>query len=178
MNGRAILRAVKGVVAGELGTLRKVTGPGGAPLCTYSPSVLEVDNPIEHRAFFFPGHWFDIVLADDAADGSSPFTVLGNRGIDSLSFSVELLSSGGKGDDFSIVLQGSVIDASRKIRTALGYPHNLTVDDRGEQTAIVDGRLGGPGGQPIPVVRFGQRDCHLMRWRVDCVATLDIEQEV
>jgi hypothetical protein len=178
MNGQAILRAVKGIVAGELGTLRKVTGAGGQPLCTYSPAILEVENPIEDRAFFTAGHWFDIVLGDDVGSESTPFTVLGNRSVDSLSFSVELLSSGGKAEDFSIVLQGSIVDASRKIRAALGYPDNLTVDDRGEQTAIVNGRLGGPGGQILPVVRFGQRDCHLMRWRVDCVATLDIEQEV
>ena len=178
MNGQAILRAVKGVVAGELGTMRKVVGPGGQPLCTYSPSVLEVENPIEDRAFFFAGHWFDIVIGSEEDSGATSSSVMDSRGLDVVAISIELLSSGGKGDDFSIVLQGSVLDAGRKIREALGYPDNLTLDDRGQQTAIVSGRLSGPGNAPNPVVRYGERDCHLMRWRVLCVALLDLQQEV
>lgn len=178
MNGQALLRAIKGIVAGELGTLRTVTGSSGQPLCTYSPGILEAENPVEDLAFMTAGHWFDLVIGSVDDSAATPFSVMGNRGVDAVLVSVELLSSGGQGDDFSIVLQGSVLDVGRKIRAALAYPGNLTVDDQGQQTAIVDGRLSGPSGeQPTPVIRYGERDCHLMRWRVLGLATLDLTQE-
>lgn len=177
VNGIALLRAIKGVVAGELGTTRRVVGKGGQPLCVYSPAILEVENPIEDRAFFNAGHWFDIRIGDQDADPANPLSLMGNRGIDDLIVSIELLSSGGQGDDYSIVLQGGIIDVGTKIRNALSFPRNLTVDDRGQQTGLVDGALRGPGNQPKPRVVRGERECHLQRWRVQCVAVLDLLQE-
>lgn len=177
VNGVALLRAIKGVVAGELGTTRRVVGPGDVPLCTYRPSVVEIENPLEEAAFFGAGHWFDLRIGNQYADGSTPESVMGNRAIDLIVVTIELLSSGGQGDDFSIVLQGGIIDAGTKIRNALAFPRNLTVDDRGQQTALVDGMLRGPGRDPKPSVIYGDRDCHLQRWRVQGLAVLDHLQE-
>lgn len=181
MNGVAILRAIKGVVAGELGATRTVTGPGGQPLCQYSPAVLEAtdEHPIERFAFFTKAHYFDLQISpmrDHASTSQSNNT---NQVHKLLDVAVVGVTSGGKGEDLSIDMQGEALDVTHAIATALGYRGNLTLDDRNQQTAIVGGCLIGPGGaKGNPVVVMGKRVCHLLSWRVTGSAILDLSQAV
>lgn len=181
MNGAAILRAIKGVVAGELGAVRKVVGPGGQPLCTYSPAVLEsqAEHPIEDLAFFKAGHFFDLRVSPMRDHGSTSISGNGSEVNKLLDIAIEGLTSGGKGQDLSIDMQGTALDVIHAIATALGYRGNLTVDDRNQQTAIVSGCLVGPNGVPgNPVGVLGERDCHLLRWRVSGAAILQLSQAI
>lgn len=179
MNGVAILRAIKGVVAGELGSVRKVVDPGGSPLVRYSPSVIEAEDPLEERLFMGAGHWFSIRPPALRDHPSTPPTKNSNQEHVYLEVVIEGLSSGGQNQDFTIDMQGEVLNVARAVRSALGFPRNLTVDDRGQQTGIVSGCLVSPNGvSGNPVAQLGERDCHLMRWRVSGVAILDLIQAV
>jgi hypothetical protein len=181
MNGEAILRAIKGVVAGELGTLRKVLGSNGERLCEYAPGLLDSEEePIENQAFFQAGSWFDVRIKPLRPHPSSPGSARSSQAVRQLLVTVELLSSGGnQDDDYTITLQGRLLDTSFALEKALGWPDNLTLDDRGQQTGIVEGCLVSPG-TPLggPVSDYGKRDCHLQRWAVTGVAILDLAQEV
>lgn len=177
MNGEAVLRAIKGVVAGELGSVRRVVTSGGQPLVIHAPEVIEVENPLEERLFLSAGHWFDLQVTPLRDHPATPTNSNSNRAIELLEVVINGLSSGGQGDRFSIATQGAVLDVCSKIRQALGWHGNLTVDDRGQQTAIVSGCLVGPGGATGgPVAVIGERDCHLIPWRVSGAAILELEQ--
>lgn len=182
LDGVALLRAIRGVVAGELGTTRRVVDADGQPLCTYAPGLLEQVReglPIEETAFFEAGHWFSIVVPGyDVHDSTTG--VMGSRSIDVMPVAIELLSSCGNdadGEDVEIELQGSIINAGVAIVDALSWPPNLRMDDRGKATGLVDG-LCGVGRQSKPGFVLGVRDCHLQRWVVNAVAIPDRQQEV
>ncbi len=176
--GEAVVRAIKAVVAGELGAGRVSTA--GGHTWKYHPGLFEQEIDSGDTMFLRAEHHFDIVdgpIQDNAATSES---ALDSRWVPQMDFTVRVLSAAGKARAGNVLaFQGWVIQAKSVLIEALGFPGNLEWDDSGRATGIVGGCLVAPGGRGgYPIATRGARDCDLWLWELQAMAIFDVEQEV
>lgn len=180
-----VLKAIRGIADGEIGSVRVVEPE---TFRHYSGLLIAIRNAgNDLSAVQLPtdqacGHVWDVELMNQSTSPADGTSAHGDSMISSLPLQFYVLSCAceAPADEFdSLEFLGDVNDDLHTLAVALGFPHNLRTTPAGDATGVIGGRLFGPAGDGDPEFKPGPlTDCRRVLSTMRATALVQSAQEI